>query len=188
MCNRIMKFARNGGTLFHHDQLLLTLLMPVERKRGGQLLHQGINQLLLIVAEMASLRQSSEQDTILGMRIGQSPFQRDTAVNGGQRAARTQMAAFLITAGIGLAGKFLMIVFIFQVINPKFNIMQQGQILQAVQYRREAFAQRYLRVQAAVGLPQEREDLVFVLQARCFLLYPLFQHRVTFGQFLRHII
>ena len=98
------------------------------------------------------------------------------------------MAAFLITADIGLAGKFLMIIFIFQIIDPQFNIMQQGQILQSVQYRREAFAQRHLRVQAAVGLPQEREDLIFVLQTRRFLLYPLFQHRVTFGQFFRHII
>ena len=55
-----MKFARNGGTLFHHNQLLLTLLMPVERKRCGQLLNQSINQLLLIVAEMASVRQGGE--------------------------------------------------------------------------------------------------------------------------------
>ena len=118
-----MKFACNGGTLFHHDQLLLTLLMSVERECCGQLLNQGINQLLLIVAEMASVRQGGEQNTILGMRIGQPPFQCDPAVNRGQRAARTQMATFFITAGIGLTGKFLMIVFIFQVVNPEFNIM-----------------------------------------------------------------
>ena len=66
--------------------------------------------------------------------------------------------------------------------------MQQGQILQTVQYRREAFAQRHLRVQAAVGLPQKRKDLIFVLQSRRFFLHPLFQHGITFGQFFRHII
>ena len=50
--NRRIRFiptpACNGGTLFHHDQLLLTLLMSVERERCGQLLNQCINQLLLI--------------------------------------------------------------------------------------------------------------------------------------------
>ena len=56
-----MKFARNGGTLFHHNQLLLTLLMPVECKRCGQLLNQGINQLLLIVAQMATSGQGGQQ-------------------------------------------------------------------------------------------------------------------------------
>ena len=81
-----------------------------------------------------------------------------------------------------------MIVFIFQVVNPELNIMQQGQILQTIQYRREAFAQRHLRVQAAVSLPQKRKNLIFVLQPRRFLLYSLFQHSVTFGQFFRHII
>ncbi|MNI58547.1 hypothetical protein D3C73_1136610 [compost metagenome] len=120
-----MQFACNGGTLFHHNQLLLTLLLPVQRQRRGQLFNQCINQLLLVVAKMTSVRQRGQQNTILSMRIGQSPFQCDSAVNGGQRAARTQMTPFFITADVRLTGKLLVIIFIFQVVHPQFDIMQQ---------------------------------------------------------------
>ncbi|CQC00514.1 Uncharacterised protein [Salmonella enterica subsp. enterica serovar Typhimurium str. DT104] len=43
-------------------------------------------------------------------------------------------------------------------------------------------------MQSAVGLPQKRENLVFMFQTGCFFLYALFQYRITFGQFFRHII
>ncbi len=49
-----MQLAGDGGALFHDNQLLLFFLVAVERQRGGQLLYQGIHQLLLIVAKMAS--------------------------------------------------------------------------------------------------------------------------------------
>jgi len=89
------------------------------------------------------------------MGIGKSPFQRGAAVDRGQRAARAEVAPFVITTAVGLAGELLMIIFIFQVINPQFNIVQQRQVLQAVQHRGEALTQRHLGMQAAVGLPQE---------------------------------
>ena len=75
-----MQFARNGGTLFHHDQLLLTFLMPIQRQRGGELFNQGIHQLLLIMAKMTPLRQGRQQNSVLHMRIGQSPFQGRAAI------------------------------------------------------------------------------------------------------------
>ena len=125
MCNRIMEFASNGGTLFHHDQLLLTFLVSVQRQCCGELFNQSIDQLLLIVTEMTPVRQGGEQNTVLGMRIGQPPFQRSATINGGQCASWTQMTTFFIATGTRLAGKFLMIIFIFQVINAQLNIVQQ---------------------------------------------------------------
>ena len=77
-----------------------------------------------------------------------------------------------------------MIFFIFHVVHPKLQVVQQGQILQAIQDRRETFAQRHLHMQAAISLPQEREDLVFLLQPRGFLLYAFFQYRITLGEFI----
>ncbi|KWZ96996.1 nitrate reductase molybdenum cofactor assembly chaperone [Citrobacter koseri] len=153
-----MKFAGNGGTLFHHNQLLLAFLISVQRQRSGQLLDQRINHLLLIVTQMAPVRQRRQQNAVLRMGIGKSPFQRSAAVDRGQRAARAEVAPFVITTAVGLAGELLMIIFIFQVINPQFNIVQQRQVLQAVQHRGEALAQRHLGMQAAVGLPQECEQ------------------------------
>ena len=43
-------------------------------------------------------------------------------------------------------------------------------------------------MQTAVGLPQEGEDLVFLLQARGFFLHPAFQHRIALRQLFRHIV
>jgi hypothetical protein len=59
----------------------------------------------------------------------------------GQRrqAARAKMAAFVIAGHIRLTGKFLMVFFVFHVVDPQLQVVQQGQILQAVQHRREAF-------------------------------------------------
>ena len=65
-----MQFASNGGTLLHNNQLLLALLVPVQRQRSGQLFNQRVHQLLLVVAEMASVWQGGEQNTVLGMCIG----------------------------------------------------------------------------------------------------------------------
>ena len=50
------------------------------------------------------------------------------------------MAAFVIAGHIRLTGKFLMVVFVFHVVDAQLKVMKQGQILQAVQHRREAFA------------------------------------------------
>ncbi len=49
-----------AGTLFHdkYNQLLLALLMPVERQSRGKLFNQRVHQLLLIVAEMATIGKS----------------------------------------------------------------------------------------------------------------------------------
>ncbi|CNU96691.1 Uncharacterised protein [Salmonella enterica subsp. enterica serovar Bovismorbificans] len=69
-----MQFAGNGGTLFHDNQLLLALLMPVERQSRGKLFNQRVHQLLLIVAEMASIGQRRQQNTVLGVRVGEPPF------------------------------------------------------------------------------------------------------------------
>ncbi len=46
-----------------------------------------------------------------------------------------------------------MVVFIFQVVDPHLDIAQQRQTLQTVQHRRNAFAERGVGVQPAVGLP-----------------------------------
>ena len=86
------------------------------------------------------------------------------------------MAPFIITADIGLAGKFLMVLFIFLVINPQFDVMHLGQVLQTVQHRGESFAKRHRRMQTAVGLPEKREDLVFLLQPGRFFSDALFEH------------
>ncbi|CWY74610.1 Uncharacterised protein [Salmonella enterica subsp. enterica serovar Typhi] len=69
-----MQFAGNGGTLFHDNQPLLALLMPVERQSRGKLFNQRVHQLLLIVAEMASIGQRRQQNTVLGVRVGEPPF------------------------------------------------------------------------------------------------------------------
>ena len=79
-----------------------------------------------------------------------------------------------------------MIFFVFNVVDPQLQIVQQRQVLQAVQHRREALAQRYLHVQTAVGLPQERENFVFLFESGGFFLNPLFQYRVAFRQLFRH--
>ena len=50
------------------------------------------------------------------------------------------MAAFVIAGHIRLTGKFLMVIFVFHVVDPQLKVVKQGQILQAVQHRREAFA------------------------------------------------
>ncbi|CSF63814.1 Uncharacterised protein [Shigella sonnei] len=78
-----MQFARNGGTLFHHDQLLLTFLMAIQRQRGGELFNQGIQQLLLIMAKMTPLRQGRQQNTVLRMRVSQPPLQGRAAITNG---------------------------------------------------------------------------------------------------------
>lgn len=72
-----------------------------------------------------------------------------------------------------------MVFLIFNVVNPKLKIAEQSQVLQAVQYWRETFAKRYLHMQATVRLPEEREDLVFLLKPGGFLLDALFQYRVA---------
>lgn len=41
----VVKLAGDGGTLLHHDQLLLFLLVAVERQRGRELLNKRIDQL-----------------------------------------------------------------------------------------------------------------------------------------------
>ena len=41
-------------------------------------------------------------------------------------------------------------------------------------------------MQTPVGLPQEGEDLVFLLQSGRFFLNALFQHRVALGELCRH--
>ncbi len=60
--------------------------------------------------------------------------------------------------------------------------------MQAVKHRREALAQRNLHVQAAVGLPEKGEDLVFLLQPGGLLFYPLLQHRIALGQLAGHVV
>ncbi len=47
--------------------------MPVERIGRGKLFNQRY-QLLLIVAEMASAGQRRQQNTVLGVRVGEPPF------------------------------------------------------------------------------------------------------------------
>lgn len=78
-----MQFARNGGTLFHHDQLLLTFLMAIQRQRGGEVVQRGIHQLLLIMAKMTPLRQGRQQNTVLRMRVSQPPLQGRAAITNG---------------------------------------------------------------------------------------------------------
>lgn len=78
-----MQFARNGGTLFHHDQLLLTFLMAIQRQRGGELFNRGIHQLLLIMAKMTPLRQGRQQNTVLRMSVSQPPLQGCAAIANG---------------------------------------------------------------------------------------------------------
>ena len=113
--------------------------MAVERQRSGQLLDQRIDQLLLIVAQMPPGGQRGQQDTVLGMAVRQSPLQCRTAGGEGRQASRAKMTAFVIAGHVGLTGKFLMIIFIFNIVDPQLQVMQQGQILQAIQHRREAF-------------------------------------------------
>ena len=60
--------------LFHHDQLLLLLLMAVECQRGRQLFNQRIHQLLLVVAQMTPGGQGRQQNTVLGVAVCQPPF------------------------------------------------------------------------------------------------------------------
>ena len=98
------------------------------------------------------------------------------------------MTAFVIAGHIGLAGEFLVIFFVFNVVDPQFDIMQKRETLQAVEHWRKAFTKRDLRMQTAVCLPQERENFVLLLQTRRLLLYALFQHRVAFGQFPGHSV
>ena len=43
-------------------------------------------------------------------------------------------------------------------------------------------------MQSAVGLPQEGEDLVFLLQTGGFFLHPAFKHRIALRQLFRHIV
>ena len=43
-------------------------------------------------------------------------------------------------------------------------------------------------MQAAVGLPQKGEDLVFLLQAGGFFLHPAFKHRIALRQLLGHVV
>ena len=69
MCNRIMQFARNGCTLFHDNQLLLAFLIAIQRQRRGELFHDGIHQLLLIVTQVMPLRQGRQQNAVLGMGV-----------------------------------------------------------------------------------------------------------------------
>ena len=64
-----MQLAGDSGPLFHDDQLLLFLLMAVQRQGTGQLFHQSVHQLLLVVAEMAANRQRRQQNAVLIMRI-----------------------------------------------------------------------------------------------------------------------
>ena len=148
-----MQLAGDSGPFFHDDQLLLLLLMAVQRQGAGQLFHQGIHQLLLIVAEMAANRQRRQQDAVLTMRIRQPPLQRCSAIRQRRQIAWTEVAAFIITVIIRVAGKLLVIIFVFQVVNPYLDIAQQRQPLQAIQYRRNTFAERGAGVQPAVGLP-----------------------------------
>ena len=75
-----MQLASDSGPLFHDDQLLLFLLMAVQRQGAGQLFNQRIHQLLLIVAEMTANRQRRQQDAVLIMRIRQPPLQRRAAI------------------------------------------------------------------------------------------------------------
>ena len=75
-----MQLASDSGPLFHDDQLLLFLLMAVQRQGAGQLFNQRIHQLLLIVAEMTANRQRRQQDAVLIMRIRQPPLQRCAAI------------------------------------------------------------------------------------------------------------
>ena len=175
-----MKLAGDGGTLLHHDQLLLFLLVAVERQRGRELLNKRIDQLLLVVAQVTSGGQGGQQNTILGMAVHQPPLEGRAAGGKRRQAARAQMTPFIVAGDVRLTGKFLMIFLIFNVVNPKLKIAEQSQILQAVQYRRETFAKRDLHMQATVCLPEEREDLVFLLKPGGFLLDALFQYRVAF--------
>ena len=181
-----MKLAGDGRALFHDDQLLLLFLMPVERQRGRELFDQRINQLLLVVAQVTPGWQRCQQNTVLGVAVGQAPLQGGAAGRQRRQAARAKMAAFVIAGHIRLTGKFLMVIFVFHVVDAQLKVVKEGQILQAVQHRRETLAERHLHVQTTVGLPQEGEDLVFLLQSGRFFLNALFQHRVALGELCRH--
>ena len=43
-------------------------------------------------------------------------------------------------------------------------------------------------MQAAVGLPEEREDLIFLLKTGGLLFNALLQHRIALGQLAGHIV
>ena len=76
MGDGVMQLPRDGSALFHDNQLLLFFLMPVQRQRGCELFHQGIHQLLLVVAQMPSGGQGSQQNAVLGVAVRQTPLQR----------------------------------------------------------------------------------------------------------------
>lgn len=102
---------------------------------------------------MAANRQRRQQDAVLTMRIRQPPLQRCSPIRQRRQIAWTEVAAFIITVIIRVAGKLLVIIFVFRVVNPYLDIAQQRQPLQAIQYRRNTFAERGAGVQPAVGLP-----------------------------------
>ena len=70
----VVEFPGDGGALLHDDKLLLAFLMPVKGEGAGELLHQRIHQLLLIVAQMPPGGQGGQQNTVLIMGIRQPPF------------------------------------------------------------------------------------------------------------------
>ncbi|SSW84248.1 Uncharacterised protein [Klebsiella pneumoniae] len=131
----VVQLAGDGRALFHDDQLLLFFLMPVERQRGRQLFNQRIYQLLLVVAQVASGWQGGQQNAVLSVAVRQAPLQGRAAGDQRRQAARAKMAAFVIAGHIGLTGKFLVVLFVFHIVDPQLQIAQQGQLLQAIQHR-----------------------------------------------------
>ncbi len=95
------------------------------------------------------------------------------------------MAAFIIATDVRLTGKFLVIIFIFRVIDSQLNIMQP------LNFAGHSVPVKDVHIAGAGEcsrrLACHKTRIWFYVPDRLFFLYALFQYRII-RQFFRHII
>ncbi len=76
MGDRVVQLAGDRRPFFHQHQLLLVVDLTLDGQHAGQLLHQGVDQLAVLIVQRLLRRMLRHDHAVVAELVAQAPAQR----------------------------------------------------------------------------------------------------------------